>query len=338
MDWKRLLVRAPNWVGDAVLSLPALRAVRARFPLAHLAVLARSGVAELYRRETCCDEVILCPKGRRWRMARQLRARGFDCAILLPNSFDAALVAWLAGIPRRIGYARDRRGWLLSDAVEPPRTGEIARHERFYYLELFRRAGLLEELPAVETIDLSHVEQAREAGAALFRQMGLRRPVIGLSPGAQNSRAKQWMPEGFAEAAVRLAGELGAAVALFGSEAERELGLSIAEEVRRAGHPVLNLAGETSLGHFIELAAACRVFLTNDSGAMHVAAATGVPVVAVFGPTIVEATGPVSVRARVVREPVECSPCMLRECPIDHRCMRRISAERVAQAARELLQ
>lgn len=338
MELKKILVRAPNWLGDAVVSLPALRAVRARFPKAHLAALARSGVADLYRRETCCDQVIVCRKGRRWRVARELRAQGFDCAILLPNSFDAALVAWLARIPRRIGYARDRRGWLLTDAVAPPLGGETPPHERFYYMELLWRAGMLEELPAMETIELSHVEQAREAGAALFRQMGLEGPVIGLSPGAQNSRAKQWMPEGFTEAAVRLAGELEAAVALFGSEAERELAQGIAEAVRRAGYPVLNLAGETSLERFIELAAACRVFLTNDSGAMHVAAATGVPTVAIFGPTIVEATGPVSARARVVREPVECSPCMLRDCPIDHRCMRRITAERVAQAARELLE
>jgi len=337
MEYSKILVRATNWLGDAVLSLPALRAARARYPEAHVAVLARPGVAELYRREACCDRVIACEKGRRWRAARGLRAEGFGCAILLPNSFDAALVAWLARIPRRIGYDRDGRGRLLTDAIPPPRAGEIPPHERFYYLELLRRAGILDELPTVEAIELSGLEEARQAGEALFRQMGFRRTVVGLSPGAQNSRAKQWMPEGFAEAAVRLAGALGAGVALFGSEAERELAQVIAEEVRRAGHPVLNLAGETSLGQFIELAAACRVFLTNDSGAMHVAAATGVATVAVFGPTIVEATGPVSPRARVVREPVECSPCMLRDCPIDHRCMRRITPERVAEAALELL-
>jgi heptosyltransferase-2 len=189
----------------------------------------------------------------------------------------------------------------------------------------------------VDSILLDRPKEARRAGEDLFRQMGVDRPVIGLSPGAQNSRAKQWMPEGFAAAAGQLASRLDAAVALFGSEAERELAQVIAEEVRRAGFPVLNLAGETSLGRFIELAAACRVFMTNDSGAMHVAAAAGVPTVAVFGPTIVEATGPVSPLARVVREPVECSPCMLRDCPIDHRCMHRIAPERVAQTALELL-
>ncbi len=337
MEWKKVLVRAPNWVGDAVVSLPAVRAMRSRYAEARLTVLARGGLAELYQREDCCDQVMVCAKGRRWRLARELRKEGFDGAILLPNSFDAALVAWLAGIPRRIGYDRDRRGWLLTDRVKPPRAGEIPAHERYYYLELLRRAGILAELLAVEVIELSHVAQAREAGEALLRQMGMEGAVVGLSPGAQNSRAKRWMPEGFAEAAALLAREIGAGVAVFGSEAERELAQWIAEAVRRAGYRVLNLAGETSLGRFIELAAACRVFLTNDSGAMHVAAAAGVPTVAIFGPTIVEATGPVSVRARVVREPVECSPCMLRDCPIDHRCMQRITAERVAGVARELL-
>lgn len=337
MEWRKILLRAPNWVGDAVLSLPAVRALRARQTGARLTVLARGGLAELYQREDCCDQVIMCQKGRRWRLARALRREGFDAAILLPNSFDAALVAWLAGIPRRIGYDRDGRGRLLTDPLRPPRAGEIPAHERYYYLELLRRAGMLEALPAVEAIELSCVAQAREAGAALLRRMGMEGPVVGLSPGAQNSLAKRWMPEGFAEVSALLAAELGAGVAVFGSAAERELAESVAAAVRRAGLRVRNLAGETSLGRFIELAAACRIFLTNDSGAMHVAAAAGVPTVAIFGPTIVEATGPVSPKARVVREPVECSPCMLRYCPIDHRCMRRITAERVAGVARELL-
>lgn len=337
MEWRKILVRAPNWVGDAVLSLPALRAVRARYAGARLTVLARGGLGELYQREDCCDQVMACEKGRRWRLAGELRREKFDAAILLPNSFEAALVAWMAGIPRRIGYDRDGRGRLLTDRVKPPQPGEIPAHERYYYLELLRRAGMLEALPSIEVIELSHLAQAREAGEALLRRMGMEGAVVGLSPGAQNSRAKRWMPEGFAEAAAELAAELGAGVAVFGSGAERELAESVAEAVRRAGHRVLNLAGETSLGRFVELAAACRIFLTNDSGAMHVAAAAGVPTVAIFGPTIVKATGPVSARARVVREPVECSPCMLRDCPIDHRCMRRIPAQRVAAAARELL-
>jgi len=162
-------------------------------------------------------------------------------------------------------------------------------------------------------------------------------PVVGLSPGAQNSRAKQWLPERFVESAVRVAAALSGGVAIFGSAAERELCQAMAEAVRRAGVQVLSLAGETTLAQFIELAAACRVFLSNDAGAMHVASALGVATVAIFGPTNFVATAPAGPLWRMVREPVECSPCMLRDCPIDHRCMTAITAERVAETALELV-
>src|SRR5690349_22051248 len=142
----RIVIRATNWLGDAVMSLPAVRAVRAAFPRAHLAVLARPWVAGLYSRESAIDRVIIYP-GVRWSFIRELRAERFDCAILLQNAFEAALVARLAGIPRRIGYARDGRGWLLTDAIPVPLPGEIPRHERFYYLELLRRAHIIERLP-----------------------------------------------------------------------------------------------------------------------------------------------------------------------------------------------
>lgn len=319
-------MRGTNWLGDAVMSLPALRALRARFPEARITVLARGWVADLYRREPCADEVVLAVGGRR-----------FDAAILLPNSFGSALRARLAGVPRRIGYDRDRRGFLLTDAIAPPKPGETPPHERFYYLELLRRAGIIKALPPAEPILLHAADEARSAGLELFRQMGMRGPVVGVSPGAQNSRAKQWIPERFVASAARVAGALGGGVAIFGSAAERALCQSMAAEVRRAGVPVLSLAGETTLARFIELAAACRAFLTNDAGAMHVASALGVPTVAIFGPTKSDATAPAGPRARIVREPVACSPCMLRDCPIDHRCMTAVSAERVAETALELV-
>ena len=335
MQWTKILVRATNWLGDAILALPALRALRGRFPRAQITVLARPWVADLYRREPCCDQVLLC-QGRR-RLVRDLRDLRFDAAILLPNAFGAALLVRMAGIPRRIGYNRDHRGLLLTDAIPLPKPGAIPPHQAFYYLELLRRAAILDAIPPTGSIELHGAEQARRAGQRTFAAMGFTGPVIGISPGAQNSRAKQWLPESFAEAAGQLARALGGSVAIFGSASERMLAQAIAEAFRRAGHPVLNLAGETSLVQFLELAAACRVFLTNDSGAMHVAAALGTPTVAIFGPTIEAETGPLSPRARVVRAPVECSFCMLRDCPTDHRCMTRISAEHVAQAALELL-
>jgi heptosyltransferase-2 len=344
MAFSKILVRATNWVGDAVMSLPAIRAVRTRFPEAEIAVLARPWVADLYARETAVQRVIpyTAPPGfHGWRgklrAALALRREKFDCAILLQNAFEAAAIVWLAGIPRRIGYDRDGRGVLLTDPIPPPRPGEIPRHERFYYLEMLRRAGLIGELPDTGSIRLEGADTAATQGARQFERRNIALPVIGVSPGAAYGAAKQWLPERFSEAAIELQSAQGGSVALFGSAGERTLCESVARNIRQAGIAAYNLAGETTLGEFIELAAACRVFLTNDSGGMHIASALGVPTVAVFGATDDLATGPTGPLARVVREPVECSPCLLRECPIDHRCMTRVSSERVAGVALALL-
>ena len=302
--------------------VPALHAIRNRFPQARIAILAKPWVAGLYAREKFVDEVIPYQRDARWGMIRELRTRRFDCAILLQNAFEAAVIAWLAGIPNRIGYNRDGRGLLLTRAVKTPGRGEIPRHERFYYLELLRRAGVIEGYPESDTIRLDPPPVERKR-------------VIGVSPGAAYGGAKRWLPERFAETALRLARDRGASVALFGSKDERPLCEAVAALLN--GHPVVNYAGETTLAQFIELAASCEIFLTNDSGAMHVASALGVPTVAIFGATDDEATGPTGAFARVVREPVECSPCLLRECPIDHRCMTRVTADRVIGEAVALL-
>jgi len=323
----KVVVRATNWVGDAVISAPALREIRRALPAAEITVLARPWVADLYRREDFSDRVEIY-EGERWKTARRLRERRFDIAILLPNSFDAALVAWLARIPRRIGYARDGRGWLLTDAVPVPKPGEIPAHQRYYYLELLRRAGIIEALPESEDIRLR--ADAAE-GRRLLREMGVAAErVVGISPGAANSEAKQWLPERFAEVARRLAAEWRAEVAVFGTTGEQALCGHVAALAGPGAH---NLAGRTTLGQFLDMAAACLVVVTNDSGSMHIAAAAGAPLVAVFGPTDWRATGPVSSCARMVRVPVECSPCEYRKCPIDHRCMTRLSADLVVAEA-----
>jgi heptosyltransferase-2 len=337
VHYRKILVRATNWVGDAVMSLPALRALRERFPEAHVAILARPWVANLYAREPFCDELI--PYAARdlpakFRAGRQLAEQRFDCAILLQNAFEAAALAFLARIPERIGYARDSRSLLLTRAVPVPRAGEIPRHERFYYLELLRRAGILERMPESDQIRLECAGTAQQAGLERFRGLGFEGPVIGVSPGAAYGSAKRWLPERFAEAANTLARELGASVAIFGSKDERDLCATVAAAIKV---PVKNFAGDTTLAEFIDLAAACRLYLTNDSGAMHIASALGVPTVTVFGATDETTTGPTGPLARIVREPVECSPCLKRECPIDHRCMTRVDAARVARVALDLL-
>jgi lipopolysaccharide heptosyltransferase II len=333
----RVMVRATNWLGDAVMSLPAIRAIRDVFPHAHIAVVARPWVGDLYARERAIDRVIPYPAPHSFRERREfaasLRAERFDCAILLQNAFDAALMARLAAIPERIGYNRDARGWLLTRPIPVPEPGDIPRHERFYYLELLRRAGMIERLPATEEIRLDGVDDARQSGAARLGTFGIDGPVVGVSPGAAYGNAKRWLPERFAEAAARL----GMPVLLFGSQSERALCAEVAAWLAQAHVPAHNLAGETTLREFIDLASACRVFLTNDSGAMHVASALGVPTVTVFGATDETGTGPTGAVARIVREPVECAPCLLRECPIDHRCMTRVTADRVAEVALELL-
>lgn len=317
------------------MSLPALHALRSAFAGDHIAILARPWVSDLYAREAVCDRVIPYrpAAGRgdlaaKWTVARELAREKFDLAVLLPNSFESALVARVAGIPRIIGYNRDGRGLLLTEAIAKP---EEHRHERFYYLELLKRAGLIAEFPEDAPIRLT---AAAKEGASLLAARGIALPVIGVSPGAAYGNAKRWLPERFAESAREVAWALGARVVLFGSAGERPLCGSVAAAV---GDNACNLAGETTLREFIDMASACRIFLTNDSGAMHIASALGVPTVTVFGSTDDVTTGPTGPLARIVRERVECSPCLRRECPIDHRCMTRIPASRVTQTAFELL-
>ncbi len=331
-------MRVPNWLGDAVMSLPALRALRGVLPRAEIAAVVRPHLVEFYARESAVDRVIpytASTLASKREFARQLRAERFDLAVLFQNAFDAALLAWMANIPERIGYRRDARGLLLTRAVPVPEPGDIPRHERFYYIELLRRAGMLERLPPSEDIRLDRLDDARESGLARLAELGLPAPAIGISPGAAYGGAKRWFPERFAEAAFSLSPVARTAL-IFGSASDRAACEQVSAALSRSPFVVRNLAGQTTLEEFIHLAAACRLFLTNDSGAMHVAAAAGVPTVAIFGPTDDSATGPVSRLARVVREHAECSPCLLRECPIDHRCMTRVSAGRASAAALHL--
>lgn len=345
MKFERILVRATNWVGDAVMSVPALQKVRERFPRAHIAILARPWVAGLYGREPFCDEVIPYEVPNGWhglrekrQLVRQLREQSFDCAILFQNAFEAAALVWAARIPVRIGYERDGRGLLLSQAIPTPTRADAPRHERFYYLELLKRSGLIRDYEEDQPIRLAGASEAAERGRARFSQVRLQGPVVGVSPGAAYGGAKRWLPERFAEAAVAVAREKNASVAVFGTNEERDVCETVCAHVQSAGAKCQGFAGTTTLAQFIELAAACEVYLTNDSGPMHIASALGVPTVVIFGATDERATGPTGSWSRVVRETVDCSPCLKRECPIDHRCMRKVDAKRVAETALHLLQ
>ena len=197
----RVVVRATNWLGDAVMSLPAIRAIRGVFPDAHLAVVARPWVADLYARERCIDQIVPYPAktfAEKREFARRLRSARYDAAILLPNSFDSALTMWMAGIPERIGYKRDARGMLLTRAIPVPEPGDIPRHERFYYLELLRRAGMLERFPNTEPIELDGIAAAREAGASKLAALG-----IAPARDRHQSRRRVWKRQALAAGAIR---------------------------------------------------------------------------------------------------------------------------------------
>jgi heptosyltransferase-2 len=339
---RKILVRAANWLGDAVMSLPALEALRRRFPEAEIVVLSKPWVSELYwRHPAVTRHIVYDPAadhrgpGGFWKLIRQLRADHFDAAILFQNAFHAAWMAWLAGIPVRVGYDRDGRGALLTEAVYPPRPAAYG-HQAYYYLELLFRAGLIEKAEPLEAIRLG-LERSEETWAAKYIDaLGLHGPrfLVGLSPGASFGPAKRWLPDRFADLADRLINALHADVLIFGSREERPLAETIASEME---HTPIILAGETTLRQFMALLARCRLIITNDSGPMHLAAALGIPLVAVFGSTDERATGPVSPNARVVSHPVPCSPCGLRECPIDFRCMTGVSVAEVYRVALELV-
>jgi heptosyltransferase-2 len=334
----KILIRATNWVGDAIMALPALRAVRTRYPEAKISILARPYVADIYREQSVCDELIpYDPKaehrgwGGREKLISQLRDRKFDVALLLQNAFDAAWLAWRAQIPQRIGYARDARSFLLTNAIAVPKPGEIPPHEKFYYLELLRRAGWTDKLSDDPLISLKVSETARQSAKEKLANAGARPHAIRIAVGAGASygSAKCWPPDRFAQALNQLLANSDADVILFGTPGEIQVSSAIAAALRC---PPINLTGKTFIAELPSLLSQCHLFLGNDSGAMHVAAAVGLPVVAIFGPTDPEGTAPVTPRATIVQQKPYCSPCFLRRCPTDHRCMTSVTPPMVESA------
>lgn len=320
------------------MALPALRAVKQKYPDAAISIVARPYVAEIYRDQQICEELIAYDPGgehKGWRgrerLASKLRERKFDVALLLQNAFDAAWLAWRAGIAERIGYARDGRSLLLTRAIGVPKPGEIPAHEKFYYLELLRRAGWLEALEDLEHIPLNVPESRRRHAAETLIEAGARPDAfrVAIGAGASYGSAKCWFPERFAEVANRLQSTRDADVVLFGTQGEAAVSNAITANLRRK--PV-DLTGKTGIGELPALLSQCHLFLGNDSGAMHVAAAVGLPVVAVFGPTDPEGTSPVTTRFSLVQQKPYCSPCFLKRCPTDHRCMKSVTPDMVQVA------
>jgi heptosyltransferase-2 len=306
------------------MSLPALRDLRRNFPGAELTVLARPWVADLYLGVEGVDRVMLSSSFK----SNVERLRGAaDHAVLFTNSFRSALEVFRAGIPERWGYRREGRRLLLTRSAPVPLLLR-GQSQVYYYRAMLGSLGL--RVSATPDASFSCPQEWSVRGAELLGADG---PWLGLNPGAAYGTAKRWIPERYAAVADRLASSHGLKTVVLGGPGEEPLGRAIAEAM--SGKPRL-LVGETSLQDLVGVLSRLQLLLTNDSGPMHLAGALGIPEVAIFGPTDDRETFPHG-RHAIVREVVDCAPCLLRECPIDHRCMTRVSVERVASECRELL-
>ncbi|NOT61277.1 MAG: lipopolysaccharide heptosyltransferase II [Acidobacteria bacterium] len=328
---KRILVRGTNWLGDAVMTTPALRQLRTAFPSAHIALLVTPLTAGLFEGCSFVDEVL--PYRRKEdgvaafiKAVHDIRARKFDAALLFQNAFEAALLAWLGRVPLRIGYAMHGRAVLLTHRLQHDATHQ-GRHQVHDYLDIVERAAQLTgasfESDAMASLTASAAQ--RQAAQALLQGRSLtRRPLIALNTAATNSRAKCWPTENFAALADRWASERDAQIVLIGAASERENAAAVIAQMRTA--QVVNLAGETSMSELIGLLATCDLLVSNDTGPAHVAAALGTPTLTLFGPTNEFETAPTGAYAELIRvDGIECARCMHRDCPIDHRCMTRLT-------------
>ncbi|HEV7859461.1 MAG TPA: lipopolysaccharide heptosyltransferase II [Pyrinomonadaceae bacterium] len=352
-DIKRVVVRGTNWVGDAVMTIPALRELRRVLPGAHLTLVTRSWSEGLFRDADFLDQLLIYDRrgmGSVARATRQWRSQSFDLAILFQNAFEAALIAAVARVPVRVGYGTDGRRALLTHALPLP-SWHGERHEVFYYLNIIYElekllrgsSDVMEREPRFD-LRVNHARQAEATellkahGASLngasLNGAGMDGPLIALCPGSTNSRAKRWPSERYAALADRFVDEMRARVVLVGSAEEVEVSHAVAGQMRR--QPVM-LTGRTDLSEAVAVLSIADLLITNDTGPAHIAAALERPTLVIFGPTDPTTTRPFSQRAQLIRRPPECAPCMLRDCPIDHRCMTAITPDEVFARACEMM-
>jgi heptosyltransferase-2 len=317
-----VVVRSPNWLGDAVIALPAVRNLKTMLVNDPLTVAAPDKLAALWQACPFVDKVIALERPKSiFATARQLREGNFGSAVLLPNSLRTAAEARLAGISQRIGYMKDGRRFLLTKALPVPPRNPIRLHQRFYYLDLITALGGPEDpsMPA-----LRKDSPAMSAGSP---------PIIALCPGAEYGPAKRWPAENFLAVAKHFAEKYRAKIVLLGAAGDAAIAEAIAKQLPEAE----NRVGKTTLVEFMTALASAKLVVCNDSGAMHVASALGVPTATIFGSTEPLLTGPLGPHTQVLRHHVPCSPCFLRECPIDFACMKKITPEMVIAAGEVLL-
>lgn len=334
-----ILLRGTNWIGDAIMTLPAIAAIRRSFPLARISILVKPWVADIFSFCADVDDIILfLPHEGQYnfanvlRVAKEIREKRFDAAILLQNAIEAAIIAFLGRIPIRAGYNSDARGFLLTHSVK--RTRAIRHvHQVHYYLEMARTLGCSGDHKDFHF----HVgDQEKFLGRSILEAAGMQqgRGVVGVAPGAAYGPAKRWFPERFAAVADRLIEEFSVVIVLFGSAADRETTKTIS---RHARHPLIDLAGATTLKDAISIMSMCRLFISNDSGLMHVAGALGTPVLAIFGSTNPVATSPIGENNIIIHKDLPCSPCLKEVCPENFQCMDMITVDDVYGAAQCML-
>ena len=317
----RILIRSSNWLGDAVMSVPAVRAIKKGRPDAHITILSPEKIAPMWKLVAEVDEVLSLPNKSLFSATRLIaRQARFDVAILFPNSLRVALET--AGIPRKVGYRGHARAWLLNQIVREPRRPGPPEHHAKRFLRIADDCG-------------ADVDLTKEVKLALTQPSNDKpEKFLGLCPGAEYGPAKRWLPERFAEAASAVSAQSKAKWILLGTEKDRTIGETIATAL---GENCSNRIGQTTLNELIEELRRCRALLTNDTGTMHLAALLGIPVVAIFGSTEPALTGPLGNGHTIVRHHVECSPCFLRECPIDFRCMKEVTVPEVVNAVMSTL-
>ncbi len=326
---KKIMIRTPNWIGDAVMTTPAMAVVRVFFPTAEIVAVANPPVAELFSPHPACNRVIIYDKkgahrglGGLLKLRRVLRREHFDLAILFQNAIEAALISRLAKIPRRAGYSTDGRRFLLSHPV-PVGERERLWHHTDYYLRMLAALGITgSKEPLQLNVTATEARKAREI-------LGTGRWVA-VNPGASYGAAKRWFPDRFATVADQLVERYQVKIVLTGGTGEQDIGRDIQNFMT---HTPLNLVGKTTVREMMAILEQCCLLITNDSGPMHVAAALKTPLVAIFGPTDHTTTSPATAEARIVRKDTLCAPCLLRQCPTDHQCMKAVTADDVLRAA-----
>jgi heptosyltransferase-2 len=339
-----VVVLAPNWLGDAVMALPAIGDVRRRFPSARLVVAARRAVAEVFSLVPSVDECVPLQWSGRWWQRREfvrdvgrIRQLGAELSILLPNSFAAAWLTRRAGIPDRWGYGSDMRGTLLSRAVQRP---EASMHQGAYYQHLTRELGI-ESGPREPGVTITNTGSAAARENLLTRGWDGVRPVVVFASGAAYGNAKRWIPSFAARLITDVVRQRRATCVMVGSQGDAETVTEVVRGVDADAAPhVIDMTGQTTIPMLAGVLSIAEACVANDSGAMHLAAAVGTPLVALFGPTREDETAPLTragSQAEVLTHEVSCRPCMLRECPIDHRCMTGIAPDRVYGALTSLL-